>query len=629
MLRKTLAGSLLALATAVLPVAEAADSETPVTKPAEFDWRAPMLVRSLPFGNALFEHYRRDEFAALTALMVAENRQQLGEHEGAARAMLGSLQLQYGMLNESELVLTGALKDVLPADVREQVLVNLAKVRYRAADFDGALRRLDSMPPLASSALRDEVALMRANMLLARGDGAGAAAALANVASDGDSVRYAMFNLGVAQLQQQQHEAARATFASLLAKPARDSIARSLRDRTHLALGYAQLRQKDPGAAREQLLRVRLNGPYSNSALLGLGWAYAQNGLYAQALTPWLELLSREPADLSIQEARLAVPYAYQSVQALPDALAGYQTALAAYEAELQKVDVALAGINDGELVKLLPALSADEALQTLREQGRGDELYLARVLSSHDFSESLRRYHDLQSLRDVLANWQRSLPIYDEMLRNHQQRYADRAPNVEQVLARLDMAGYGGRLAAARTQVEAAQQLDNWRLLANENERAGLQRLDRAKAKLDKISAARGPMPKEKDRLRLVAGVQQFDIIRDSADRQWQQRRALRDAESALRDLDIRRGRLLSARELAANRFGALGERIARQQGGADKLLLRAEDLMSKEGERLNALARAELTRWRKQLEEYRLQAQLALARLQDRASLGNGDAP
>lgn len=642
---------LLALLVVVPAAANDADADVAVSEPQvsaqptpAFDWRAPMTVRSLPFGNALYEHYRSNEFAALTALMVADNRKQFAEHEASAKALLGSLQLQYGMLNESERVLTGTLKEVLPAPVREQVLVNLAKVRYRANDIDGSLRRIDALPVLANSALRDEVALMRATMLLSRGDGAGAATALAGVAADGDAYRYGLFNLGVAQLQQNQHDAARASFSQLLAKPATEPIARSLRDRTHLALGYAQLRQQQPTEAREQLLKVRLQGPYSNSALLGLGWSYAQNGLYAQALTPWLELLDRTPADLSVQEARLAVPFAYQSVQALPDALAGYQLALTAYEAELQKLDTALAAIKAGNLLALLPALTDEDAVALLRAQGRGDELYLARVLTSHDFNEGLRRYRDLLDLRAVLANWQRSLPIYDEMLRNHQRRYAERAPAVEAALAKLDITRYGSQLAQARSQVAAAQHSDNWQLLATENERAALQRLERAKAKLVKITATRaslqpssvqpgfvqpGPLRKETDRLRLLAGVQVFDIIHDSADRQWQQRRAQRDTETAVVELDVRRARLLAARDVAANRFSQFGDRIAQQQGGANKLLQRAESLMAKEAERLNSQASTELLRWRKQLEEYRLQAQLALARLQDRASLGNGGAP
>ncbi len=618
---------LAALSSTVL----AAETATTATEPAvpAFDWRAPMTVRTLPFGNALYEHYRQEPFAALTALMVAADRKQLAEHETAATALLGSLQLQYGMLAESEKVLTGSLAGVLPEPVREQVLVNLAKVRYRAHDSAGSLQRLDALPPLADPALRDEVALMRANMMLSSGNAEAASAALANVAAEGEQYRYALFNLGVAQLQQQQPEEARTTFATLLAKRAADPVSRSLRDRTYLALGYAQLRQQDAASAREQLSQVRLQGPYSNSALLGLGWSYAQSGLYGQALTPWLELLERRPADLAVQEARLAVPFAYQSVQALPDALAGYQSALAAFEGELEQLAAARKRVNDGQLRALLPVLVTADPLTLLRAQGHGDEIYLIRLLSKHDFTESLRRYQDLLQLHDVLGNWQRSLPVYDDMLRNHRQRYAERAPKVEAALAKLDLPAYEARLATLREQVMAAQQLDNWQQLANAKERATLQRLERASKKLEKVSKSRGPMQKEADRLRLLRGVQLFDLIHDSADRQWQQRRALRDAEQAVASLSGQQQRLIQARDVAANRFSQYEGRIARQQNGADALMKRAENLMKKEAGRIDALALTELDRWQKQMQDYRLQAQLALARLQDRASLGNGGAP
>ena len=141
-------------------------------------------------------------------------------------------------------------------------------------------------------------------------------------------------------------------------------------------------------------------------------------------------------------------------------------------------------------------------------------------------------------------------------------------------------------------------------------------------------LQAKRGPMTKEQERVRLIAGVQLFDVIHDSAPRQWQHRRALRTAETAVAELAQGRARLLAARDVAANRFATFGERIARQQGGADGLLKRAETLMQNESRRLQGQAELELKRWRNQLAEYRLQAQLALARLQDKASLSPGGA-
>ena len=57
----------------------------------------------------------------------------------------------------------------------------------------------------------------------------------------------------------------------------------ALRDRANLALGFAYLQANQPEQARVPLERVRLNGAYSNKALLGLGWADAATGDYQ----PW------------------------------------------------------------------------------------------------------------------------------------------------------------------------------------------------------------------------------------------------------------------------------------------------------------------------------------------------------
>ena len=66
--------------------------------------------------------------------------------------------------------------------------------------------------------------------------------------------------------------------------PARPRSCSALRDRANLALGFAYLQANQPDKARVPLERVRLNGAYSNKALLGLGWADAALGDYQAAL---------------------------------------------------------------------------------------------------------------------------------------------------------------------------------------------------------------------------------------------------------------------------------------------------------------------------------------------------------
>jgi len=160
--------------------------------------------------------------------------------------------------------------------------------------------------------------------------------------------------------------------------------------------------------------------------------------------------------------------------------------------------------------------------------------------------------------------------------------------------------------------------------LLANDKEQALIKRAARAKEKVEKISAVRGPMSRESEKLRLLEGVLQFNVWHESAERQWQQRKVFKQAEQNVRALDAQRARLLAAREVAANRFSNFDQRINAQLGGAGKLIARTEKLLDQEGQRLNEIALGEIGRWRTQIVNYRQQAELALARLQDRAVIG-----
>ena len=68
------------------------------------------------------------------------------------------------------------------------------------------------------------------------------------------------------------------------------------------------------GPAQSSLDRVRLEGPFSNQALLRAGWADATAERFERALVPWSILAEREATDSAVQEAMLALPYAYSQL---------------------------------------------------------------------------------------------------------------------------------------------------------------------------------------------------------------------------------------------------------------------------------------------------------------------------
>src|SRR5690606_4266190 len=99
-------------------------------------------------------------------------------------------------------------------------------------------------------------------------------------------LQFARFNLGVALVRSDRlDEGARwLDQVGRIVTTSEELLA--LKDKANLALGFAYLQAGQADAAMPLLMRVRLNGPQSSRALLGLGWALAAAGRHEEALTP-------------------------------------------------------------------------------------------------------------------------------------------------------------------------------------------------------------------------------------------------------------------------------------------------------------------------------------------------------
>jgi len=122
----------------------------------------------------------------------------------------------------------------------------------------------------------------------------------------------------------------------------------SLRDKANLALGYALLQDGQPLAAKPPLQRVRLEGPFSNKALLGVGWADAEMNNYQRALVPWMELRSRDLLDSAVQESMLAIPFAMAQLDSISQAADHYLNAIEAFYEETNRLDRTIGHIESG-----------------------------------------------------------------------------------------------------------------------------------------------------------------------------------------------------------------------------------------------------------------------------------------
>ena len=117
---------------------------------------------------------------------------------------------------------------------------------------------------------------------------------------------------------------------------------------------------------------MRLEGPQSNKALLGAGWADSAEKRYTKALAPWLELRGRNMLDAAVQESYLAVPYAYAQLDANKQAAEQYMLAVDGVRQESQRIDQSIAAIRSGQLLDAIVA----------QRQGRPGRLVLAAAAS-------------------------------------------------------------------------------------------------------------------------------------------------------------------------------------------------------------------------------------------------------
>ena len=106
--------------------------------------------------------------------------------------------------------------------------------------------------------------------------------------------------------------------------------------------------------AKQVLDRVRLTGPFSDRALLGSGWADAFQGRFERALVPWSTVVTREVTDASVQEAMLAVPYAYGKLNVNSKAAVMYDSALEKFDAEFDNLGVSIKSIREGNFLRAL-----------------------------------------------------------------------------------------------------------------------------------------------------------------------------------------------------------------------------------------------------------------------------------
>jgi len=616
---------------------------------------APQTIGAPHYGDTLFQFYQDRSFSAITGLMVSQHFGRIAPHDDEAEVLRGGMLLAYGLHDEAETVFARLIERNATPAVQNRAWFYLARLRHQrglAEQASQALLRITA--PLVdhqgNSTLEEDHQLLRAQLLLEAQDYRGAsevlqalqnqqmarAAAQKKVVPSAAAL-YASFNLGVAMVRAGDPVGGQRVLDAVGQTPAPDEELRSLRDRANVALGFSALADKKPREARLALQRVRLQGPQSNKALLGFGWAAAELKDPQLALVPWAELAGRGSAggaDASVLEARIAVPYAMAELRAYQSALQGYQQAADGFEQEQRALTESIAAIRAGKLVQGLldgnlesqagglgAGLGRSGGIQTLPEMPHA--AHLAPLLAGHAFQEAFKNLRDLQFLDGNLAQWQDKLDAFTDMLDNRRRAFEEKLPAVRANSGAADIAALTQRRETLAGALEKAQADADAAAFADERERGLLERIKRGEAAL-KAAAGRSDiegLQEAAERLRRAAGALEWQLTQSFSERTWEARKALRDTDQALGQARERDAALQRAQQQEPARHAHFAERIGLLGGRLVAMRPIVTTVAQQVQAGLQDIAVAELQAQQERLGIYAAQARLAIAQIYDQA--------
>lgn len=592
----------------------------------------PHVVKDLHWGDVLFYFYQGEYLPALTRLGAGQEFDRLSNHALEAELLKGGLYLSLGQHEQAGRIFKALLNENVPLDVRNRAWFYLAKVWYQRNYLEQSAAALASIHGALPGDLEPERHLLEAQVLmyLNRYDEAIRALERWQPVGDGNDVwsAYARFNIGVALVRQQRIEEAAKLLDAVgqIAAPTEELAA--LRDKSNLALGYAWLKADRPGDAKTVLQRVRLQGPQSNKALLGVGWADSAEKRFAKALVPWLELRGRNLLDAAVQESYLAVPYAYAQLDADRQAAEQYMLAVTAFSEEEARIDESIEAIRNGRLLEAIVGEDDGERAgwywQLKNLPDAPETRYLYHLLATHEFQEGLKNYRDLRIMQRNLASWALSVEAFENMVDTRRKAYEERLPALRETLGSVDLDALEARKNELESRIAAIEREGDVVGLATERELAQWRKVERIETVLARADQSDPLVQEMREKTRLLRGRLLWDLNSSYKARLWRARKELRELEVAYREARRRWVLVERAREEYPARTEAFAQRVAgllpRIEGLSARLAITAEA----QNRYLASIAIRELESQKERLAAYSLQARFALASIYDRVSSG-----
>ncbi len=589
------------------------------------DGLAPQDVKDLHYGDVLFYFYQDDFFDSITRLLAARQLERLPNTQGEAELLLGGLYLSLGEHVEAGDIFERLLNSNTSEAVRNKAWFYLGKVWYQRGYLEESERALRQVSEKIQPRISAERYMLLAQLMLRENRYDDAIAALSAWHGPPDWTAYAEFNLGVALVRKGRLPDAIRHLDQVGRMETSSEELLALRDKANLALGFAFLQAQRAADALPILERVRLDGPYSSKALLGVGWADSALGEFKRALVPWLTLRKRNLLDSAVQESYLTVPYAYNQLGAGGQAAEYYNSAIDSFDAETKRIDDSIEQIRSGNLLDRL--LNEDKKdtltwywqLKTLPDAP--ESRYLYQLLASNEFQEGLKNYRELRFMSHNLDDWREDLSAFNDMLDTRQQAYNERVPKADAVMAATDLDALAKKRVDFESRINQIEKSGDVAALGSLQEQQNWARLKHIEDYLA-MHPDDPDLAELRERFRLLKGVMYWRMAQSFKARVWNERRSVKELEASLVETEKRAVLVRQARAGMPSNTGAFAGRVTAVSERMDQLQQRLAALSERQNRYLQALAIRELQAQKRRIEVYQIQARYELAAIYDKST-------
>jgi len=633
------------------------------------------------YQQVLYEYYQGNFSLALTKMAVLEQKfpngllqipDYLSGHQVEPELLKGGLSLAYGLDNAASDIFLRLLKNNAAPDVTAYSWLLLGKTYYQKRQYSDAAKAFQKISQnnadeFFEPSTRDNWLYMQSQLhgfLLDQETGGADIQWLEKLSDDSIYRHYVQYNEALALLQKGESQQA-ITRLSILANNENSFVRRwtgwtgwadpifsvnedqnveaerdAIRDRANLTLGYSLLQYGEPHDAFRAFENIRTDGLDSEAALLGYGWAAAKKNELQTALGIWQRLMQMPQNSEYTLEAYLASAYAYEKAFAPRQSLQVLQQGLDRFEK-------ALAGLNQAEqqvnrrqfILDLLPNThkqqGESEDISTLLnqkgQQSNTSQLFNTVAVSS-EFRSELSALGQIRNLLQQLQDWQQRMQQYHLMLDERQAEQVKRAKQILQNRTLEQLPQLKTQRDALAKVIDTAKHQQDGQVFMSLQSQQWLDRVKRSEKRLATIAQLKKQLGQTtladsyQRRVERVAGRLVWQASEAYSANKWQAQKALNQLDDEITQAQQRQQNLLN--QLAAKPdFTAQRLRVSTLAQRINGEITKSNDLqtvlISQLSDNFNQFIQAH----KKKVNNYVLQAQLAMVRLSDQALQKDND--